>query len=210
MSSIPSKIKSLSSVDKKILTKTYEFYLDKGLDQKDAFDKACFGLGQNSDNLNSHALAQNIHLQTAVSKEGGLFNSNYYFDAVLSSSAKDDQGVEVSNSLLSWIDNQGKIEDEADIDHKAFKGESKEYKGLFKLMNHRMEDGLLKIRFVANKQHDKFKEFLSLNKSTPFTDLSAEFFNPKYVGNKMVYASRLGWTLTSKGSNPDAKILKGK
>jgi len=55
---------------------------------------------------------------------------------------------------------------------------------------------------------NKFKEFLKINEETPFTMLSAEFFNPKIIGNKIVYSDRLGWTLTNKGSNPDA-IIKG-
>lgn len=205
-SDLPSGFKKLSSIDRKLFVKTYDMYKGKNFSDNKAFDNALFAVGRTSDDLVSSSINQDINLQTVVVKEGGFFNSNYFFDATLSSTAVDDQNEQASPALLRWLDENQKIDTKGDIKHIEFNGRGKGWKGLFNLVDHRMEGEALKVRFSADKSHPKFKEFLKMNKETPFNMLSAEFINPKYIGNKIVYASKLGWTLTDKGSNPDSKI----
>lgn len=207
-SDLPSSLKKLSSIDRKLFTKTYDILKGKGISEEESFDKALFSVGKTSQDLVTESLSQDINLQTVIVKEGGFFNNNYFFDATLSSSTVDVDNQSVSPALLKWLDSNGNIETEGDIRHLAFNGIDGSWKGLFKLISHNFVDNKLDIRFAADKKHPKFKEFLSLNKKNPFNMLSAEFYNPRKIGNKIVYSDKIGWTLTNKdkAANPDAII----
>jgi len=211
-SDLPSSLKKLSSIDRKLFVKTFDILQSKGISEEESFDKALFSVGKTSDDLTTHSLSQDINLQTVIVKEGGFFNKNYFFDATLSSSSVDSDNQSVSNSLLKWLDDNDRVDSEGDIKHLAANGNDSSWKGLFKLMHHSYQNDKLDIKFSANKEHPKFKEFLVMHKEDPFTMLSAEFQNPRMIGNKIVYSDRIGWTLTTQGraSNKDARIKKGK
>jgi len=205
-SDLPYWFKDLSLIDRKLFLKTYDIFKGKNISESESFDKALFAVGKTSSDLNFNSLSQNIDMQTAIVKEStGLFNSSYFFDATLSSTTIDDQNESASSSLLKWLDENGRIEEYGDIKHYELNGVSS-WKGLFKLVNHYMDGEKLKIKAIIDKSNPNYKEFLKMHKETPFTMLSAEFKNPKKIGNKIVYANKLGWTLTTKGSNPDSKI----
>jgi len=203
MSKSSKQIADLSLTEKKVVAKVYQGMIDKGFPTKEAEEVALHMAVEATGQSSSFALAP-VQLQTAIVKDGFL-SPQYYFDAVLSSTTKDDQGQVVSAALLKYLDENSVVDWDGDIKHFSMKGQGS-WKGLAKMTKKFFDGKALNIRFSLDKTHAKFKEFMKLNKQTPFTDLSAEFYSPKTIGNKIVFSSGLGWTLTPKGSNPDAKI----
>lgn len=201
-------VKGLPVKGKRIFLKGFEKFKESGLSNEDSMTNALFTVGASyKQRGNEWALKQDINLNTAVIKEGGFFNPQYFFDATLSSDVEDSHGHFADKKLLSVLSEKGLIDKAGDIFHAGAKGFTS-WKGLFVKGDHRMEGNKLKLRFNVDAKHPKFKQFLKLNKDHDFTKLSAEFYNPKMMGKRIIGATGLGWTLLPNGSNKDAKIEK--
>ncbi len=198
-------VSKLSSTQKKILVKSYDKALSSGLNKEDAYDTALFSVGL-SEQTKSNSVSQNIDIKTVVIKDGSFFNPQYYFDATLTSNRRDRAGNTVSTNLLKWISDNNRVDGEGDIKHLASRGQDSSYYGLFSLVKQKYEEGKLNIRFAINKTHQRFSEFMKENKKTPFNMLSAEFYSPSLLGDKIVACNGIGWTLTDDGNNTDANI----
>ncbi len=203
---LPSYISNLPHNGKKLLVKAYQNSKDSGLSESDSIDNAMFVIGKTYPDKIS--LNQSFDMKTVLTKEGGIFNKGFYFDAVLSNVYKDNDGQNATKTLLKYLSDNDAIENEGDVFHKAFNGETGIWKGLFKKIKQNFDGTKLNLKFAINKNHDKYKDFLKLHKKEPFTHLSAEFYSPQLVDNKIVFANKLGWTLTNgkRASNDMAKI----
>jgi len=204
--SLDSTIQSLPVKGKRLFLKSYEALSKEGVSEDKAkeyaFDIVSSSFKQRGD---SWSTKQDVVLETAIIKEGGFFNPQFNFSATISSTAMDDQKQYVDKTLLQQLSSKGLIDNYGDIFHFGAKGDSS-WKGLFKKTDASMNDDKLDIKFNLDTKHKKFKDFIKLSKKYDFSELSAEFYNPVMMGNRIIRASGLGWTLTNKGSNPDAKV----
>lgn len=205
MVQITEKISKLPLAGKKIVAGIYTGMKDKGFTDYESRQVAIKAADDYINGKSESYAMQPVQLETAIVKDG-FFSPEYYFDAILSSTEMDAHGHRVSKNLLKYLDEANLVEYDGDIFHNAYRTGDGSWKGLFKMIKKSFDGKALNIRFSINKAHDKFKEFLKLNKETPFTGLSAEFYSPKMIGDKIVFSNGLGWTLTPEGSNPDSKI----
>jgi len=145
---------------------------------------------------------QDVSIKTAVTKSG-FFSPSYYFNGVLSSDSFDGMH-KISATLLKWLDDNNKVSYQGDADHLTYRTGNVKYKGLFKLVDKSFDAGKLFIKFVIDKGHNSYKEFIK-NKDD-YRGLSAEFYDPVYKGNMIIGASGIGWTLTDDPANEEAQI----
>ena len=187
---------------KKLIVKSYEHY------SKTNTEEESMRLAMNDFKAaykqipSGYVHKQNINMQTAIAKSG-FFSPSYYFNAVLSSDTFDGNH-KVSSSLLKWIDDNNKVNYSGDVDHLMNNTGNLKYNGLFKLVNKSYESGKLMIKFVIDKGHAAYNDFVK-NKSN-YRGLSAEFYDPVVKDDMIISASGVGWTLTDNPANQDAGI----
>lgn len=146
---------------------------------------------------------------SAVVGKSGFFFPKFNVQAVLTSSSLDDHGEIVDEDFVKSIgSNSYLLEDLGDINHKSTFSGDKSFKGMFKLLNKEFKDGKVLLDITANKAHNRYKEAVNWLKSKydrgEKIALSADFFNPVVKGNRIVGASKVGWSVVEDPSNKDA------
>lgn len=116
----------------------------------------------------------------------------FYFDALLTDIFGDSQ-YNIDQKLLTDI----KVDDNGDLNHSSLKNKNFGFKGLFKKIGSKVEDGALYLRFMVNKDHNDFNTFIDSLKDKEIQDLkmSAEFYNAVQEDDKIVSADGIGWSV---------------
>lgn len=132
-------------------------------------------------------------------------NKVLYFDAMLADIFNDSQ-YKIDEELLKKLN----IDEDGDLDHNSVLNSDFSFKGLFKKIASKVEDGALYLRFMLNKEHKDFDKFVSKIKQKDINDikLSAEFYNFKSDGNKILNADGIGWSvlLDEQAGNDYARV----
>lgn len=144
---------------------------------------------------------------SAVISKSGLFFPKYFVEAVLTSNSLDSHGHIVDERFIENITSI--LEEDGDIEHSFSQKNDGSFKGSLKLVNKYVKDGKVYVKFSPNKEHGKYKEALNWIKTKydekkPI-ELSADYYNPVVRGNRIVGASRVGWSVVDYASNRDAK-----
>lgn len=203
------QVSSLPTEAKKIFLKAYNTAYAQTNNEESSFEIALAVVKKKyTKEKNKWILKSSVSVNSDV-KRSGIFLPNLTFTAVVSSINKDYEGNSVSDILLRNLSNSNLVENHGDFDHLLFDGFSN-YKGAFKKLNHWYDNGKLYLKFLIDKSYDKFNDVKELFKDKKIAEVSAEFYNPVVVNNKIVNASRLGWSVCRNDSaiNPDAKIIK--
>lgn len=201
---LPEQVRSLPLKAKKMFLQAFNSSYSKYGEEK-AFKIAWSAVKRAYKKVDSKwVIKKTVNINTVIGKTG-FFNPQYYFDAIISSNDRDLDGQEISEFLLQDLVNKNLIDDSGDIEHLSLFGDNR-YKGVYKLINAKYDNGKLMGRFYIDKSHPKSKEVMLLAKSNKLMGVSAEFINGRVDGNKIVGCDRLGWTFTNNPSNPNARI----
>jgi len=194
-------IKELPINAKKIFLRAYDKAL-KSVNEKRALRLAWRVVKQSYKIVEDKwTLKTSVKVNTVVGKSG-FFNPSYYMDYTISSINKDNTGESVDNGLLENIA-KGNIPMDVygDIEHFDIDGIS-EFNGLFELISTEYINGKLNGKITINKKHKAYKTFTKWYPKGTTVGISAEFYNPTYIGKKLVNCERVGWSMTDNPRNP--------
>lgn len=205
ISELPKAVKNLPAEAKRLFIKAFNKAY-KDYNEEQAF-KIAWSVVKKAYSMtgNKWVMKENIAVKSSINREGYFWNPSYYFDIILSGNREHIDGKKVSQKLLYKLYSENLIDDDGDINHLAIDG-NPEYKGLFKKIGQKFKDGYLAIRVAINKAHNKYKEFIKNNKDK-YLKLSAEFYNPKVLGDLILDADGVGWTLTDNPADTSSTII---
>jgi hypothetical protein len=200
VNNLSERVKNLSKTDKKILLKAFDSA------KTNYSNTEAFGIAYD---IIKHSNDVNVSPVPIIARSDLFLSPDYYYDAVLSSTSINVDGLIADDKLLQSTP----ITQDGDYDHIGLKTGNFIYKGLFKLIKSVYKDGKLYLRFIPNKLHsmyNEFKEMISNNNSE--IGLSAEFIGAVKEDNKIVKAESIDWSvlIKDKPANNDAKVFAKK
>lgn len=192
ISELPKNVKKLSKAKQKIFLAVFNKAYEKYKDEKKAFAIAYGAV--NHSNVTKHKV---------ISRSQNI-DADFFFDAILSSTSVNYDGLSISDEVLKSIS----ISNLGDYNHKSIKTNNSSLKGLFKAVKAVYDQGKIFIRFVANKFHENYHEIEQYVENEYELDMSAEIIDPVIENNTVVGAKQLGWTvlINEEPANSDSKV----